>query len=112
MSTVTGRVERGAALLDEKQPGWWRLVDLNRLDISTGCDCVAGQVGGFPETMRNLDLLSLEAQVAHGFEADDDAEEDTPLAAVYSAAGRDYTALTEAWRDLILKRRAAVQVTA
>lgn len=32
MSGVTGRVARGAALLDQHRPGWWRQVDLARLD--------------------------------------------------------------------------------
>lgn len=111
VNTIIGRVERGAALLDEKRPGWWKNIDLGRLDISAGCDCVAGQLDGFSEMMRGLGLLSLEAQVAHGFEADDEAGPRTPLSVVYDAAERDYRALTEAWRGLIRQRRLAASVT-
>jgi hypothetical protein len=38
------RVERGAALLDERLPGWAKQIDLTILDLSSGCDCVLGQL--------------------------------------------------------------------
>ena len=112
VNDITGRVERGAALLDEKRPDWWQDIDLDRLDISTGCTCVAGQLGGFSETMRSLGLLPLEAQVAHGFEADDNSDLRTPLAVIYDRADLDYRALTAAWTDLITARRELAAVPA
>ncbi len=33
MATIAQRVAAGAALLDEKRPGWWRRIDLDTLDI-------------------------------------------------------------------------------
>lgn len=93
MDTVNERVERGAALLDEKRPGWPEAVDLGRLNIRSTCDCIAGQLGGFRETTQSLGLYGVTEDVMHGFEADDDDAE--------------YAALTDAWRDLIQQRRLA-----
>lgn len=90
MSTVAERAERGAALLDERRPGWWREIDLGTLDIDSVCNCIAGQLGGYAETLQALGL-------------DDGAEYD------YGFDGGSFAsvqALTPAWRDLIEKRRA------
>jgi len=40
------RVARGAALLDEKIPGWFRSVDVDTLQISSCHLCVLGQLSG------------------------------------------------------------------
>ncbi len=40
------RVERGAKLLDAKQPGWREKVDPETLEIRSECGCVLGQVFG------------------------------------------------------------------
>lgn len=40
------RVARGAALLDEKRPGWFRAVDLDGLELSSCEACVLGQLFG------------------------------------------------------------------
>jgi hypothetical protein len=40
------RVERGAALLDERRPGWWDEVDVGRLDFDSCEECVLGQLWG------------------------------------------------------------------
>jgi hypothetical protein len=98
---ITERVERGAALLDEKRPGWWQFIDLDRLDIEDGCDCVAGQLDGTANYMRALRRIGLSGSeadaVSHGFESGDDEE---------------YAGLTEAWRTLIARRRELADVTA
>jgi hypothetical protein len=39
------RVSSGAQLLDESAPGWHRLIDLDRLDLSSCNKCVCGQLG-------------------------------------------------------------------
>jgi hypothetical protein len=101
VNTITERAERGAALLDETLPGWWQGIDLDRLDIESECDCIAGQVGGdyLAGTEKLLGLRTWEADVAHGFGADDEDKD-------------EYHALTLAWRALILKRRELADVTA
>lgn len=107
MDAVAERVERGAQLLDEKRPGWWQEIDLRRLDIDSPCNCIAGQLGGstgaggYLAVIRSLDLTGTE-EVRCGFEADDD----------YDWLADEYAALTDAWRTLILARRAAAQVPA
>ena len=99
---ISERVERGAALLDEKQPGWLDMIDLARLDIGSSCNCVGGQIGRalhlgtFVDVMGDLGLRASE-EAEYGFEHDAEA---------------DYDELTAAWRTLILARRAAAQVPA
>ena len=46
METQKTRIARGIALLDEKKPGWCNTIDLARLDIDDGHQCVLGQVFG------------------------------------------------------------------
>lgn len=41
------RVARGAALLDEKYPGWADRINLERFDLGNACTCVLGQLEGF-----------------------------------------------------------------
>lgn len=40
------RVARGAALLDQKRPGWAHAIDTGTLDLQSSCLCVIGQVYG------------------------------------------------------------------
>ena len=40
------KVQRGARLLDEREPGWWVGVDPDTLELSSPTDCVIGQVFG------------------------------------------------------------------
>ena len=94
-------VERGAALLDERKPGWDRKVDLEKLDLYSPCNCVLGQVYGDRLSHydgygynRGLRLLELHYQGSklHGF---------TAMPNGYHGN------LTAAWRRLIEKRRGA-----
>jgi len=45
-------VERGAAFLDKKEPGWFERIDVDKLDMSEGdrqpdgCGCVGAQLYG------------------------------------------------------------------
>lgn len=41
--TVAERVALGAALLDERRPGWWERTDVVRLNMSDACNCMLGQ---------------------------------------------------------------------
>lgn len=71
------RVARGVALLDEKRPGWERLIQLGSLNLSTCHECVLGQLGGtfgtflgamFPQTSHpeRMDLAYRCGFYAHG----------------------------------------------
>lgn len=46
MDDYTERVARGAALLDEQEPGWAARIDVSRLDLESDCQCVLGQLHG------------------------------------------------------------------
>lgn len=41
-----GAVARGAALLDDHEPGWYRRIDRDQLNIGSTARCVIGQVYG------------------------------------------------------------------
>ena len=45
-TTLSQRVERGIAHLDQHWPGWERHIDLGSLDIKSSCNCVIGQLCG------------------------------------------------------------------
>jgi hypothetical protein len=107
------RAARGAALLDEKRPGWVAEVDLPGLELSSENVCVLGQVfGGFATGIELLDLAYVRDQAEHGFNM-------TCLEAVFiqeTYRERDepvpppdvcYEPLTAAWRKLIEKRLSA-----
>lgn len=44
--SIQTRVERGAAWLDNVQPGWESRVDVTTLNLNSPLDCVCGQVFG------------------------------------------------------------------
>lgn len=44
LASWTPEVERGAALLDEHEWGWWTKIDLGLLDISDSTFCICGQL--------------------------------------------------------------------
>lgn len=46
-ATARAAVARGVALLDSKVPGWWRVINLDQLDMSDCNDCMLGQLFGY-----------------------------------------------------------------
>jgi hypothetical protein len=77
--------ERGAALLDEKKPGWEQLIDRDRLDMSSTNTDVLGQLYG----SYGAGLSQLGGSLgAYGF----------------GAGGGTYPELTREWRQLITAR--------
>lgn len=110
------RVAKGAALLDEKRPGWERLIDLETLDITSGADCVTAQLSGsahWHAGMMQLGLTSGDSgtYVAHGFNAESDEapvhdSEESDAEVTMEAA---YDTLNMLWHDLITTRLAGDQ---
>jgi hypothetical protein len=105
--TIPQRVARGAALLDEKLPGWHERIDLDRLDLASSCDCVLGQefadhsdakadVDPYAVGLDKLDLWGFEA-AEDGFESYSEHDDDE--------ADADHAALTAEWKRVILARR-------
>lgn len=50
-SILDPRVEKGAALLDEKNPGWAEKIDVDTLEIGDYCGCVIGQAYGIGDVI-------------------------------------------------------------
>ena len=97
---VQERVSRGAALLDQRYPGWFTKIDLAHLDMSTNCLCVLGQVTG--SYAASTGELCPGTADWHGF-----------MAAVHEASeesyDRAYAALDREWTQVILARRAEAE---
>jgi hypothetical protein len=87
-AVLSPAVERGAALLDEKCPGWAERVDVESLNIASMRRCILGQLYGHYTTGR--DRLELGIGSTYGF--------DSHL--------RGYDELNQDWRLAILSRRA------
>lgn len=82
------RAAAGAALLDEKRPGWSEAIDCAMLDIATGRHCVLGQLYG--TYGDGLSKLSITAPGQYGF-----------------AVSAERELMNEAWREEIARRRLA-----
>jgi hypothetical protein len=110
-ATIEARVARGAALLDEKLPGWVERIDLDKLKLSSGCNCILGQTWDGPTSADSSPFGAHADALALG--GDDDIEHG------FNAGGEDwfsnepeYEALTAEWKRLILARRIARVTTA
>jgi len=97
------RVNDGATFLDRTMPGWWRCIDVGKLDLSDSCRCVLGQLHA-PDTIDGIYrepyfvgciLLDIGNQTAQdmGFNIGDDTE-DEPT----------YGDLDEAWISAVKQR--------
>ena len=97
-------VARGVDLLNERVPGWEDKINLDKLDISSTCNCVCGQVakrqGKFWSRFRNgLNILGLELNQAeeYGFDC-------------YGRIG--YDRLDDEWSKVIRAKRRGEEITA
>lgn len=99
MSDYGKRVEMGAALLDQHQPGWDSTVNLADINMARTSNCVLGQVfGSYYDGLRALGLDDSSeggARTAYGFYIP------TRTLDLF----REYDRLGQTWRDLILARR-------
>lgn len=91
---IEARVERCAALLDEKQPDWRLDVDPQKLDMAwpfltdEGCGCLLAQVfGSYQAGVMHLGILLQEG--FYGVELPDDAT--------------TYEMLGNAWREYLAR---------
>lgn len=103
-SPYMDRVEKGAAYLDDRYPGWVERIDLDKLDMLNATCCVLAQASG--KNYHTLPPAVRESAVNLGFTLHDTAEYDS-----------SWVVLTNSWADLIRRRRAvaspaqATQVT-
>lgn len=79
---LKARVGRGAALLDDKQPGWAPRIDVPTLDINDEYHCVLGQVykpglhqSGYAAGLNALNGTSVLNTQAHGFNIDNPGDD-------------------------------------
>jgi hypothetical protein len=100
------RVARGAAYLDDADPGWYRRVDPQTLSLSSGRHCVLGQLHGeFRLGLGRSHLVSMSSApraslspVAYGFKCVEGVPPEWQ--------NRDYDLLTEAWTEAVRTRQA------
>ena len=58
---MTSAVERGALFLDEKRPGWWKEIDVDRLNMGNPVSCVLGQLcGSYGDGLYQLGITPAE----------------------------------------------------
>ncbi len=97
--TPLARATAGALLLDAAEPGWWRRVVLELLDLRSCAWCPLGQVfDGYCVGLAELGITADEAPEL-GFEHDCGADP--------NAIAADYAALRAEWVALILQRQEA-----
>ena len=88
------RIERGASILDEVNPGWELEIDPATLDLQNACNCVLGQL--YETFYRGLDHtgLIIDSSIDCGF-----------YLRVYGPDLSDsYRTLTNEWITFIKKR--------
>lgn len=98
LEAAQARARRGAALLDDRDPGWAARIDARTLALEDGRACVLGQLWGEYQQglgrSRVLDLSSAPGRfvspVDLGFQAISDLG--------HAAEDLDYAFLTRAWR--------------
>lgn len=108
LSSIEERVDAGASWLDSHEPGWWQegRIDTLTLNLSDCELCVGGQLSGtdFADFIAaQMDHPGWRFDVpALGFDVTEFCECDREC-----ICGEDeYAVLTEAWRELVLARRA------
>ena len=95
-------VKNGATLLDASVPGWYKKIDLDRLDIQHASKCIIGQV--FGDYWDGRDLLSIndDNEISHGFFLQHNIGRKND----YKKRRRFWKKLNKAWERAIQRRLA------
>lgn len=117
-ATVAERVAAGAAFLDEREPGWWQKVDLERISMDSACNCVLGQLStdrlSRPEQFGDWGQICSAFGLTEGYLGQSSGRlSDTELG--FNASSKpgsedqlsEYVALGAEWTRVILARREA-----
>jgi hypothetical protein len=99
-------VALGASLLDERFPGWHKLINLEKLSIADCTDCICGQLGnnlaGYADPYTQMLVRLGVPPDTHGFDSyalwDEEADESIEFISTY-------VQLDEEWRKAINVRR-------
>ncbi len=93
---------RGAALLDERNPGWWRRIDLDKLNVRSIHCCPLGQVyGRYGPGIDALKLIRLSDRSLSGFSIGPVGDYEDVVSPERQAK---WAQLTEAWKSIIRAR--------
>ena len=104
---VPTRVAKGVSLLDERKPGWERLIDLSRFDISMTDCCILGQL--YENTGEDAGFyLGLHAL---GLDAFDEAGADEGFDNYYDREQDEFPELQKEWVRVITVLRSRNQGT-
>lgn len=115
-ATVAGRVAAGAAFLDEREPGWWQRIDLDRLEMASECRCVLGQLSTdvapwWPDVVREFGLRRAAATFSDDPRLCDwELGFNVSLARGKQEQDRECAELGAEWKRVITARRAEVRV--
>ena len=98
------RVQKGAAYLDDADPGWYRRIDPAALELAAGESCILGQLHGtFRMGLGRSHLINLSSApraslspVEYGFQCIGGLSDEDEA--------RDYALLGRAWQDAIRRR--------
>jgi hypothetical protein len=103
---------KGAVFADERLPGWYRRVDLGKLNLRNCTACVLGQLFGFTEARNpyweGCEQLGLNSEdaIAYGFSLNElpvrSATE--PLTEYVTRTGSSWDDLTGCWKQEITRR--------
>jgi len=97
MSILAERVDEGAALLDEKLPGWAERINLAQLDLASCYQCVLGQLFAFEYDAEDGSPYGAGVRAL-------DIPDISP--SWYGFDGADANALNAEWRRVITERTA------
>jgi len=101
------RAGRGAALLDERSPGWWRTLVPESIHQAFGATCVVGSLNPDVDYYAMLDELEVQDVAAdepgtvvwYGFDLLDTEYHHTLHGC------ESFSRLTDVWRNLIAERQ-------
>jgi hypothetical protein len=117
MIDYEARVQRGIDLLDRRaSSGWAMMISTERLDVSSGADCVLGQVfGSYTVGCKMLGFSGTTCaehcarSAEHGFAL---SHEDATSLGTTTMVTRAYNELTTVWVTAIKARRAEIMTKA
>lgn len=96
--------EAGALYLDRVLPTWDTLVDVDTLDLKSGCNCVLGQLN---IDLYPADLRDPYAAMTWRLDLSNHEVEELGFNLPYPSDWREWDELNQAWRHEIGKRRVA-----
>ena len=101
----TDRAKRGASFLDEEKPGWFSLIDLDKLNMGDGNNCVVGQL--FKDAGRDYDDSSYFVGVEEMHIGETGLPDEYTLGFMLKwtvGSSRNWKLLTDAWKIEITNR--------